>query len=171
MAVLGGVVQHGVVVQLVNLGQRADVAGAGAGHLHMALALLQVQVRHLERLAPVAHVELRARADGALVHAHEAELADVGVDADLEHLGQHVGIGIGLGVHKLCGVAFAPEEVGRVAFGRVGQQAGDDVQQFAPVGGHHVIADHGLFSSSCVCVGRVSSAGCSLMACHSQLAA
>ncbi len=47
----------------------------------------------------------------------------------------------------------------------------DGDQQFALVGGHHVIADHGLFSSSCVCVGRVSSAGCSLMACHSQLAA
>ncbi|MBS0302119.1 MAG: GTP-binding protein, partial [Proteobacteria bacterium] len=71
---LGGVVQHGVELQLVHLGDGADRARAGRRQLGMALALLQIEVAHLEGLAPVADIELGARRDGALVHAHKAEL-------------------------------------------------------------------------------------------------
>ncbi|GAO26586.1 hypothetical protein ALISP_6406 [Alicycliphilus sp. B1] len=134
VVVLGGVVQHGVVVQLVDLADRADVARPGARHLHMVLALLQEQVADLEGLAPVAYEQLRARRDGALVHAHEGQLAHIGVDADLEHLGQHMRCRVGPGVDQLGALALALEEVGRVALGRVGQQAGDDVQQFGHAG-------------------------------------
>ncbi len=107
---------------------------AGAGHLDVVLALLQIHVPDLERLAPVAHVQLRAGRDAALVYAHKAQLADVGVDADLEHVRQHVRRRVGLGVHQRGGVAFAVQEVGRVALGRVGQQAGDHIQQFRHAG-------------------------------------
>jgi ABC-type tungstate transport system permease subunit len=57
VVVLGGVVQHGVEVQLVDLGHGADVARHRAGHLDVVLALQHEQVAHLERLAAVAHVE------------------------------------------------------------------------------------------------------------------
>ena len=95
----------------------------------MVLALLQVEVADLEGLAPVAHEQLRAGRDRALVHAHEAELAHEGVDADAKHVRQHRRRRIGLRVQQLGGVALAVQEVGRVAFGGVGQQPRDDLQQ------------------------------------------
>ena len=61
-------------------------------------------------------------------------LADVGVDGDLEHVGDHVLGRVGLGVHRLRVGAFALEELRRVAFGRVGQQLIDHVEQLGHAG-------------------------------------
>ena len=126
--------QHGVVVQFVDLANGADVTRPGAGHFDVVLALLRVQVADLEGLAAVADEELRGGRDGALVHAHVGQATDVGVDADLEYLRQHVGRRLGRGVHQLRVGPFAVEEVGRIALGRVGQQLADDVQQLGHAG-------------------------------------
>jgi hypothetical protein len=62
----------------------------------MVLALQHEQVAHLEGLAAVADVELAVLGDRALVHAEDAHLADVGVDRDLEDMGQHMQAGSGV---------------------------------------------------------------------------
>ena len=134
VVVFGGVVQHGVEVDLVDLGHRDDVARHGAGHLDVLLALQHEQVPHLEGLAAVADVELAVLGDRALVDAEDAHAADVGVDRDLEDMRQHVLGGVGLGVHGLRRRALAVEEVGRVGLGRVGQQLDDEVQQLGHAG-------------------------------------
>ncbi len=132
--VLRGVVQHRVEVQFVHLGHRTDVAGQRLRHLDMLLALQPEQVRHLERLAAAAHVELAALRHRALVHAEDAELADEGIGGDLEDMGQHMLAGVGLGMHQPGVLALAVQEVRRVAFGRVGQQLDDHVEQFGHAG-------------------------------------
>ncbi len=55
-----GVVQHGIEVQFVELGHRADVARHRQRHLVVLLALHAEQVRDLDRLARVADEQLRA---------------------------------------------------------------------------------------------------------------
>ncbi len=132
--VLGRVVQHGVEMDLVDLGHRRDVARQHARHLHVVLALQHEQVAHLEGLAAVADVELAVARERALVHAEDAHLADIGVDRDLEHVRQHVPRRVGPGLHRLGIGALADDEVRRVGLGRVGQQLDDHVQQFGHAG-------------------------------------
>ena len=132
--VLGGVVQHRIEVHLVDLGHRADVARHAALNLDVLLALQLEQVAHLERLAPVADVELAVLGDGALVDAEDAHLADVGVDGDLEHMRDDVLGGVGVGVQLLRIRALAFVELGRIAFGGVGQQAVEHVEQLGHAG-------------------------------------
>ena len=111
VAILGRIVQHGVVVDLFHLGHRAQVAGQTHGDLAPLRALQAEQVRDLEWLARVADVELRARLDRALVDAKDAELPDEGIDAHLEHVRDDVLGRIGGDLHR-CGVgAFALEEL------------------------------------------------------------
>ena len=95
------IVQHGVEVQLVDLRDRADVAGYRARNLRVLLALKLIEMRDLERLARIADEELRAGAYRALVHAEHAEPADERIDADLEHVRDHVALGIGRHLHAL----------------------------------------------------------------------
>ena len=132
--VFSAVVQHGVEVDLVDLGHRHDVTRHGALHLHMLLALQHEQVRHLEGFAAVAHVQQAALRHGALVHAHHAQAAHKRVDGDLEHVGQHVARGVGVGVHRQRVGPLAIQEVGRVGLERVWQQLDDDVEQFGHAG-------------------------------------
>ena len=134
MVVLSGIVQHGVKVQLVDLGNGADVAGQRTRHLNMRLALQPVQMRHLEGLAAVADIQLAARCDRALVHPQHAQLADVGIDRDLEDMGQHMGLGVGLGLQWFGGSTLALQKVGRVALAGVRQQVVDDVEQLGHAG-------------------------------------
>ena len=61
-------------------------------------------------------------------------LADVRVDRDLEDMGQHMAGRVGVGCDRLRLGALALEELRRVAFGGVGQQLVDDVQQFGHAG-------------------------------------
>ncbi len=134
VVVLGGVVQHGVEVQLVDLGDGADVARHTLRHLDVLLALQHEEVADLERLAAVADVELAVLRDGALVDAEHAHAADVRVDRDLEDMGQHMAGRVGGGLDRLRLGALALEELRRVAFGGVGQQLVDDVQQLGHAG-------------------------------------
>ena len=71
--------------------------GTASCDLDLRLAAQQVQVARPDRLAALADVELRARRDAALVHAEHREAADVGVDLDLEHVGERVPARIGHG--------------------------------------------------------------------------
>jgi hypothetical protein len=123
------VVQHAVEDDVVDLGHRADVARHEPRHLDHLLALQQERVRDLERLLAVADVELRVRADRALVHAEHADLADEGVVPDLEHVREHVLLRIGFGTELLGLVALAAHEQRRVAFAGVRHVARDHVEQ------------------------------------------
>src|SRR6185437_1433248 len=129
-----GVVQHGIEVQLLHFGDRADIAGNGFGDLLGILAQEPVQVRDLERLARIAHEQLRAGAGGALMHAQDTELADVGVDSDLENVRDDVLAGIGRHGHALRPLARALEEWRRVAFGRIRQKSRENPQQLPDAG-------------------------------------
>ncbi|CAG9274992.1 hypothetical protein PUN4_940040 [Paraburkholderia unamae] len=131
VAVLGGVVQHGVEGDVVGLGHRADIARPGALHLHMLLALQHEQMRDLERLPRVADIKLAVARDGALMNAKHGHLADIRVHHDLEHVREHVLVGVRLGAHgflAFLAVDFAIEQR-RVAFGHVGQQPHEHVEQ------------------------------------------
>ena len=121
-------------MQLIDLGHRADVAWVGARHLDMLLALQHEQVVDLEGFAAVADVQQAALRHRALVHAEDAELADKGVGGDLEDMRQHMLARVGLGMHQRRVGAFAVQEIRRVAFGRVGQQLDDHVQQLGHAG-------------------------------------
>ena len=89
----------------------------------------------LERLAAVADEELGVLGDRALVHAEDAELADEGIDHDLEHVREHVLLRGRARERICCGrLALALVEERRVAFGRVGQQLDDDVEQLGHAG-------------------------------------
>ncbi|MCY1292398.1 hypothetical protein D9M70_416230 [compost metagenome] len=88
----------------------------------------------LEGLAAVADEQLHVALQGALVDAEDAELADEGVHHHLEHMGQHMALRVGLRAKGAGVLAFALEEQRRVALGRVGRQAGEDIEQFADAG-------------------------------------
>jgi hypothetical protein len=134
VVVLGGVVQHRVEADLVDLGDGGDVAGHRLRHLDVVLALQHEEAAHLERLAAVADVEEAVARDGALVHAEHAHAADERVDRDLEDVGQDMAGGVGHGDDRLGGVALAAQELRRVGLARMRQDADDDVEQLADAG-------------------------------------
>ena len=78
------VVQHRVEVQVVDLGDRRDVAGNRMRHFHVVLALHPEQVRDLERLLAVVDEQLGVLLHRALVDPEDPELADERVVDDLE---------------------------------------------------------------------------------------
>ena len=118
VVVLGGVVQHRVEVDLVDLGDRGDVARQRLRDLDVVLALQHEQVPDLEGLAAVADVEQAVLRDRALVNAEDAEPADEGIDRHLEDVGQHVPRRVGQGRERLGVGALAAQEVRRVGLGR-----------------------------------------------------
>ena len=63
------IVQHAVEFDIVDLGHRGDIARNRAVDLDLLAALDHEQVRHLERLAPVADEQLRVLGYRALMHA------------------------------------------------------------------------------------------------------
>ncbi len=131
------VVQHAVEVDLVDLRDRGDVARHRGRHVDRLRALQHQQVPDLEGLAAAADEQLRVLGDRALVHAEDAELADVRIDHDLEHVRQHVLLRIGLGAEFLDRLAvdhLALVEERRVALGGIRQQLLEDVQQFGKAG-------------------------------------
>ena len=130
LRVLGGVVQHVVELDLVDLGDGADVARQRLVHLDLCLSAQQEQVPGLDRLASFADIELAARGQASLMHAEHREAPYVGVDLDLEDVGEGVLLRIGLGPE----LARFPVRRGldidrRVSLQRVGKQLHDDVHQ------------------------------------------
>ena len=107
VVVLGGVVQHGVEMDVVDLGHGHDVAGASAVDLDRVLALQHHQPAHLEGLAAVADVQQAVLGDRALVHAEDAHAAHERVHRHLEDMRQHVQRRVGYGLHRHGSVAFA----------------------------------------------------------------
>ena len=91
----------------------------------------------LERLAPAADEKLRVLGHRSLVHAEDAELADVGVDDDLEDMRQHVLLRVRFRAELLDRLAvddLALEEERRVAFGRIRQQSLEHLHEFIDAG-------------------------------------
>ena len=123
------IVQHRVQMQLVDLGDGADVPGHGARHLARVLAHEPEEVRDLDGLARVPDEQLAPLAHRALVHAQHAELAHVRVDAHLEDVRDDVLRRIGRDRHALGALPGALEERRRVALGGVRHQPLDDLQQ------------------------------------------
>ncbi|MCY1294133.1 hypothetical protein D9M68_575610 [compost metagenome] len=135
MVFVVGVVQHHVVLQLIDLAQRAEVAGDQLRHFLVLLALHAQQVTDLERLAPFAGEQLHLPSQRALVHAEHAHAADEGVDRHLEHVRQHMRLRVGGGT-EVAGLAavVGDMEQRRIALGGVGGQTGKHVQQFIHTG-------------------------------------
>src|SRR5690606_26486134 len=79
-------VQHVVELDLIDLRDRAELAGRRARHLLELLALHAVEMRDLDRLAAVADEHLVAGANAALMHAERRKAPDVRIDVDLEHV-------------------------------------------------------------------------------------
>ena len=71
------VVQHVVGVNLLDLGDRADVAGDDLGGLAMLLALQMEDVAELDRFFVLPDVDLRLARAFSLVDAEDGQLADV----------------------------------------------------------------------------------------------
>ena len=113
-------------------------AAMSPGHraldLDVLAALQHEEVPDLERLAAVADEELRVLGDRALVDAEDAELADERIHHDLEHVREHVLLRIGLRAELGGGIALALVEQRRVAFGRIGRQLDEDVEQLGDAG-------------------------------------
>ena len=131
------VVQHAVEVDLVDLRDRRDVAGHRRRDLDRLASLQHEQMSDLERLAAIADEKLRVLGHRALVYAEHTELADVRIDDDLEYVGQHVLLWIGLGAELLDRLAIdhlALVEERGIAFGRIRQQALEHLDQFVDAG-------------------------------------
>ena len=109
-------------MHFLDLRDRGDVAGDRLLDLDVVLALELEQVADLERLLAVVDEQLRVLAHRALVDAEHAELADEGIVDDLEHVGDHVRLRIGLASIGCAFGADALDERRRVAFARIRQQ-------------------------------------------------
>ena len=107
------VVQHRVEVQVVDLGDRGDVAGNRLRDLDVVLALELEQVPDLERLLAVVDEQLRVLLHRALVDAEDAELADEGIVDDLEHVGDDVRLPDRAAATIGCAVVAAALDEGR----------------------------------------------------------
>ncbi len=128
------VVQHGIEMQIFDLGDGGDVAGDRLFDLGVILALELEQVRNLERLLAIVDEQQAVLLHRALVDPEDAQLADEGIVDDLEHVGDHVGLRIRTCLHRFGAGAVAAPERRRVAFARVREQAFGHVQQFGHAG-------------------------------------
>ena len=135
--VLGRVVQDVVELDLVDLGDGADVARDRLVHLDLrSFRAGGTGGPALIGLRPSPMIELAAGRQAPLVHAEHREAADVRVDLDLEHVRERVLAGIGdrREVGALAVARLGDDVGGRVAFSRVGQELHDHVEQLADSG-------------------------------------
>src|SRR6185437_2044752 len=88
----------------------------------------------LEGLTRIADEELGTGPHCPLMHAQHAELADVWINRDLEHMRDDVFAGIRRDSHALGLLARAPEERWRVAFRGVRQESRENPQQIRYAG-------------------------------------
>ena len=129
MVIFVGVVEDRVEVDVIDLGDRADISGDPLGDLEGVLALQREQVADLEGLAPVPDEQLAVLGDGALVDAEHAEAPHERVDGDLEDVSEGVPGRIGGQRDALRGGTFPFQEHRRVAFHRVRQEPREDLQE------------------------------------------
>ncbi len=90
MVLVVRVVQHGIEVDLLDLGDGADVPRHQRVDLDVVLALQLVEMGDLERPLAFADEKLAVLFQRALMHAEDPDLAHVGIGDDLEDVGQHV---------------------------------------------------------------------------------
>ena len=97
------VVQYGVEMDFLDLGDRDDVAGDRLLDLDVVLALELEQMADLEWFLAVVDQQLRIFFHRALINTKHAELADERVVDDLEHVGDDMlfWIGLGLNGHRI----------------------------------------------------------------------
>ena len=84
--------ENAVEVDLLDLRHRADVTGHERVHFGVGLALELEEVRNPHALLRIVHAGLAVGGDRALVNPEDAQLADVRVGGDLEHV-RHVALG------------------------------------------------------------------------------
>src|SRR5262249_51344261 len=93
------------------------------------------QMRNPHGLAGVTDKQLAARPYRALVYTQDAELSNIGIDRDLEHVRNHMPVGFRLDLHALHSVPERSLEEGRrIALGRVRHQTLDNVEQLGNTG-------------------------------------
>ena len=132
--VLRGIVQHGVKMNLIDLGHAADIARQRACHLDQSLALQHEQMPDLERLASISDIELAVTRNRALVDAEQAHFPDVGIDRHLEDMGQHMFARVRFDMHQHRFGALSIHKIRGIAFTRMRQQLDDHVEQFRDAG-------------------------------------
>ena len=129
--------QNLVELDLFDPGDGADVARDGLLHFGLRFSAQHVEVRWLDRLATIAHIELHVRRQATLVHAEYREATNVRIRLDLEDVREGVLRRIG-NRGQLLDVAVAPHRRahvdGRISLGRIRQQLDDDFEQLGDAG-------------------------------------
>ena len=109
------IMQHRVEFDFIHFCYRTNIARNTPGHFDMLFPLQAIQMGYLERLACIADKQLAIRRDRALVNTENSHAPDKRVDHDLEHMGDHMFIGIRLHFYRLGIVPLALDKRRRVA--------------------------------------------------------
>ena len=111
--------QHVVEADVLDLGDRADVARYGHGHFFQVLALETVDVRQLHALALLADIHQLAGLYLALMNTKRGQAAHIGVDVDLEYVSDEMSIRTrGVDLVRRRRIAVAGQEFRWVALQR-----------------------------------------------------
>ena len=124
------VMQHAIEFNFVHLGNGADVTRHQVCDFDVILALKAIQMRDLEGFPGRSNKQLGVAPDRSLVHPKDPQLANEGVDHDLENVGQNMHFIIGLGLEGFrLGVGFGTVKRWRVALGRIRGKSRQSVHQ------------------------------------------
>ena len=136
MRVGGRVVKDVVELDLLDLGDGADVTRNGFVDFGLRLAAQHEEVPCLDRLPSLSDIELGARSEPALMHAKHRQPPDVGVDLDLEYMSKNVPAGVrnGLQVGRRAAARRRADIGRRISFGRIRQQLDDDLEKLLDAG-------------------------------------
>ena len=95
------IVQHRIEMDLIDFGDRGNVARNRLLDLDVFLALELEQMRDLERFLAIIDEQLGVFPDRALINTEHAELADEWIIGDLEYVGDDVRRWIRRGCNRL----------------------------------------------------------------------
>ena len=131
VGVVDRVVQDVIELDLVDLGDGADVAGESLLHFGLRFSAQHVEVPRLDWLAALADIKLHVRSEPPLVHAEDGDAADVRIDLDLEDMPERVLAGIGnrSQLRRLATIRGRAHVYRRISLGRIRQQLDDDLEQ------------------------------------------
>ena len=87
------------------------------------------QMRHFETLAGIAHKQLHALTQCALVHPDVSSFPHIRIHFNFEDMGNHVQSCVGQGLEGSSLVTLTLDKCRQIAFGRVGQKPDHDVKQ------------------------------------------